>query len=231
MDATPPTSHVVIGAAQIDANLTLPSQAPALIVLVHGSGSSRNSPRNRQVARVLQTHGLGTLLIDLTGSGEAMPNERHFNVALLGERLVEVVDWIGSQPGLRGLPLGLFGAGTGAAVAVYAAAARADRIYAVVSRGGRPDLAARALPRVRAPTRLIVGSADTQVLMLNRWARKALGGNAELSVVPGATHLFEEAGAMDQVCVRTAVWFVECLRRHPWYAERRVVDGSVGVSA
>lgn len=231
MNRMPPTSHVVIGTCQIDGDLTLPSQARALVVFAHGSGSSRNSSRNRQVAHMLQAHGLCTLLIDLLGPDEAPQRDVLFNVQLLGERLVEVVDWIASQPGLKDLPLGLFGASTGAAAALYAAAARADRIYAVVSRGGRADLAARALPRVKAPTRLIVGSADTQVLTLNRWARKALGGNAELSVVPGATHLFEEPGAMDQVCVRTTEWFVECLRQHPWYAERKDVDGSTRASA
>ncbi|HEY9108903.1 MAG TPA: alpha/beta fold hydrolase [Roseateles sp.] len=212
MDIRNFTQPVLIGIHRAEGDLTLPPQARALIVFVHGSGSSRNSPRNRQVAQALQAHGLGTLLFDLLSPDEAASRSTVFNVPLLGERLVEVLDWANAQTSLHDLPVGLFGASTGAAAALYAAAARPDRIYAVVSRGGRPDLAAAVLPRVMAPTRLIVGGADPQVMTLNRWARKALGDNAELSVVPGASHLFEEPGALDQVSIRAAEWFLQCLR-------------------
>lgn len=208
----PATKRVLIGPRQLDGDLALPANARALIVFAHGSGSSRLSPRNRRVAAALQAHGLGTLLFDLLTAEEALDRTLVFNVELLGERLVEVLDWIDTRPGLAALHVGLFGASTGAAAAMFAAAARPHRVYAIVSRGGRPDLAARVLAHVTAPTRLIVGSTDTEVLVLNRRARRSLGGAAELCVVTGASHLFEEAGALEQVSAQAADWFLQALR-------------------
>ncbi|HEY9109317.1 MAG TPA: alpha/beta hydrolase [Roseateles sp.] len=239
MDTRKNTSRAVsVGLRCAEGELTLPSRRRVLVVFAHGSGSSCNSPQNRQVAEILQAHGMGTLLFDLVSTEESMKREIVFNIPLLGERLVEALDWTSSQPDLRDLPIGLFGASTGAAAALYAAAARPERVYAVVSRGGRPDLAAAVLPRVMAPTRLIVGSADPHVLTLNRWARKALGANAELSVVAGAGHLFEEPGALDQVGARAAEWFLECLRPghddgwpasfEPTHGDRHGIAPSVG---
>lgn len=206
------TRRVLIGPRQLDGDLALPAQARALIVFAHGSGSSRLSPRNQRVAAALRAQGLGTLLFDLLSPEEALDRDLVFAVELLGQRLVEVLDWIDARPGLAALPVGLFGASTGAAAAMFAAAARPQRVFAIVSRGGRPDLAARVLPQVKAPTRLIVGSTDVEVLALNRRARRSLGGAAELSVVTGASHLFEEAGALEQVSALAAEWFLQALR-------------------
>lgn len=215
MNRTFANSLVLIGPHQLVGDLALAPDARALVVFAHGSGSSRASPRNRLVAEALQRKGLGTLLFDLLRPAEAADRAMVFNVELLGQRLVEVLDWIDCRTALACLPIGLFGASTGAAAALIAAAARPARVYAVVSRGGRPDLAARVLSSVKAPTRLIVGAADAEVLECNRWARKALGGNAELSVVPGATHLFEEPGALEQVSLRASEWFLAQLGRAP----------------
>lgn len=209
--ATP--RRVLIGPHELDGDLALPPNARALVVFAHGSGSSRRSPRNQQVARALQRQSLGTLLFDLLGAEEAADRKRVFDIELLGRRLVEALDWIDGRPALKRLPLGLFGASTGAAAALVAAAARPGRIYAVVSRGGRPDLAGAALSEVKAPTRLIVGSADPEVLELNRWASKSFRASVELNVVPGAGHLFEEQGTLQQVSALAAEWFLECLPR------------------
>lgn len=216
MDApTTSTRPVSIGPHAPDGELALPPRATALVVFAHGSGSSRHSPRNQQVARTLQQQGLATLLFDLLAPDEAPDRRLTFDIELLGQRLVEALDWVDRTPALAQLPIGLFGASTGAAAALVAAAARPQRVYAVVSRGGRPDLAGAALPHVQAPTRLIVGAMDTEVLELNRRARRSLGGRAELCVVAGATHLFEEPGTLAEAAQLAADWFCACRPRAP----------------
>ncbi len=181
-----------------------------MVVFAHGSGSSRFSPRNRQVAVALNHAGLGTLLLDLLTEEEGQADRRtgryRFDIDLLSRRLVTAVDWLESNPAAP-RPVGLFGASTGAAAALVAAAERPDRVRAVVSRGGRPDLADPSLPDVRSPTLLVVGGADTEVLDLNRQALARLDCTKRLVVVPGATHLFEEPGALDRVAELAAEWF------------------------
>lgn len=204
-DAGGVASEVRIGL--LDGDLVLPSRARGLVLFAHGSGSSRFSPRNRNVARGLNEHRLGTLLFDLLQAHEARDRRRVFDIELLGERLVEAIDWAGRQPALAALPIGLFGASTGAAAALVAAARRPAEVAAVVSRGGRPDLAADRLPDVQAPTLLIVGGADREVLDLNRAAARRLRCPHRLEVVAGATHLFEEAGALEAVAALATSWF------------------------
>lgn len=203
------------GGARLLGDLTLPAEPRGLVVFAHGSGSSRMSPRNRAVAQALVDTGLATLLMDLlTGEEEAVDlRTRHlrFDVELLGRRVVATVDALGSEPGLGALPVGTFGASTGAAAALIAAADRPERVHAVVSRGGRPDLAGDALARVTAPTLLIVGERDPQVLRLNREAQALLAGESRLEVVPGATHLFEEPGALERVAALAREWFLRHL--------------------
>ncbi|MCZ4494637.1 MAG: hydrolase [Conexibacter sp.] len=203
------------GGARLLGDLTLPAEPRGLVVFAHGSGSSRMSPRNRAVAQALVDTGLATLLMDLlTGEEEAVDlRTRHlrFDVELLGRRVVATVDALGSEPGLGALPVGTFGASTGAAAALIAAADRPERVHAVVSRGGRPDLAGDALARVTAPTLLIVGERDPQVLRLNREAQALLAGESRLEVVPGATHLFEEPGALERVAALAREWFLRRL--------------------
>ena len=186
--------------------LTRPEDAASLVVFAHGSGSSRHSPRNRAVAAALADAGHATLLFDLLTAEEGRDRANVFDVARLGRRLVAVADWVATRPELADLPLVLFGASTGAAAALLAAADLGDRVAAVVSRGGRPDLAGDRLAEVTAPTRLVVGGADTQVLELNDQARRRLRCRVDLVVVPGATHLFEEPGALDQVVEATLDW-------------------------
>jgi dienelactone hydrolase len=185
--------------------------AEGLVLFAHGSGSSRHSPRNQAVARGLQDSGFATLLMDLLteeeGERDAVTAELRFAIDLLTGRLVGAVDWLAQHPATGRLPVGLFGASTGAAAALAACAARPDRVAAVVSRGGRPDLAGPALQRVRAPVLLIVGGADPEVLTLNQKAAQSLAGPVDLQVIPGATHLFEEPGALDQVTRLAADWF------------------------
>ena len=197
--------------AVLGGDLTLPPRALGLVLFAHGSGSSRKSPRNRSVAAALQRAGLGTLLFDLLTRQEeeedAVDRHLRFDIELLARRLVAATDWVRQRRELRRLPLGYFGASTGAAAALFAAVERPD-VRAVVSRGGRPDLAASVLARVRAPTLLIVGGADRDVLALNRAALRELGGPKRLEVVAGATHLFEEPGALEQVADLAAEWFV-----------------------
>jgi len=190
--------------------LTVPPNPIGVVIFAHGSGSSRFSPRNSFVARVLQQGGVATLLMDLLTEEEAGDRSRVFDIDLLTERLLEATRWVERQPWSRDLPIGYFGASTGAAAALKAAAREGSRIAAVVSRGGRPDLAADVLPRVKSPTLLIVGGDDHPVLELNRRAFRLLGGEAELSVVPGASHLFEEPGALEEVARLAREWF----RRH-----------------
>jgi dienelactone hydrolase len=197
---------------------------PAGIVLfAHGSGSSRLSPRNRFVAEVLQRAGLATLLFDLLTAEEERVDEmtRHlrFDIQLLAERLVATTDWVAAHPELRELPIGYFGASTGAAAALVAAARRPNRVAAVVSRGGRPDLARSVLAQVRAPTLLIVGGRDTPVIGMNEEAMvQMLYTRVQLTIVPGATHLFEERGALERVADLARDWFVRCLAQ----AENRI---------
>lgn len=197
--------------AELPGDLVLPRDSDALIVFAHGSGSSRRSGRNRQVAAALEGAGFGTLLFDLlTLREEAVDQhtaEFRFDIPLIGRRMTDVVDWLERAGETSGLEVGLFGASTGAAAALIAAAERPRRISAVVSRGGRPDLAVGVLDRVDAPTLLIVGERDTEVIRLNEMARSHLRAECEVEIVPGATHLFEEPGALDHVSVLATNWF------------------------
>jgi dienelactone hydrolase len=209
--------RVPAGPVTVEGNLGVPDGARGVVLFAHGSGSGRHSSRNRYVARALRDAGLGTLLIDLlTAEEEAV--DRHtahlrFDIGLLAERLVGATDWLASQPETANLAVGYFGASTGAAAALVAAAER-PAVAAVVSRGGRPDLAGDALPRVRAPTLLIVGGADVPVIGLNRQALDRLGSaDKQLVIVPGAGHLFEEPGALEEVARLAAEWFARHLRR------------------
>jgi pimeloyl-ACP methyl ester carboxylesterase len=193
-------------------NLVIPGEVRGLVLFVHGSGSSRFSRRNRFVAEELQAAGLATLLFDLLSEAEERIDRRdasyRFDIPLLARRTVTVIDQLAREASLVPLPLGLFGASTGAAAALIAAADRPERVAAVVSRGGRPDLADRALPAVECPTLLIVGGQDTEVLQLNREAAARLRAPHELTIVPGATHLFEEPGALEQVAALAGAWFL-----------------------
>ncbi|MEX2481872.1 MAG: alpha/beta family hydrolase [Gammaproteobacteria bacterium] len=198
---------VSVGPQALEGLLAVPAGALGLVIFAHGSGSSRLSSRNTRVAEHLQTHGLATLLFDLLHEDEARDRANVFDIALLGSRVEAAVAWAHGEPALAGLRLGLFGASTGAAAALMAAARRPTDVAAVVSRGGRPDLAAPHLAAVRAPTLLIVGGADTHVLALNRQAYADLRCEKRLDVVPGATHLFEEPGALGQVVDVATGWF------------------------
>lgn len=189
--------------------LSLPEPANGIVLFAHGSGSSRLSPRNTYVARALQAAGLATLLFDLLTVAEAADRARVFDIPLLADRLAQATDWVAAQEETASLAIGYFGASTGAAAALVAAASSERKIAAVVSRGGRPDLADAALARVRAPTLLIVGGADHVVLDLNRAALAQLTCEKRLCVVPGATHLFEEPGALDAVIELARDWFVD----------------------
>lgn len=206
------TEPVQLGSLALPGDLVIPPQATGLVMFVHGSGSGRQSPRNRWVAAALQQHHLATLLFDLLTEEEAQDPSLVFNIAVLGQRVLEAIHWTGHHPDLAHLRLGLFGASTGAAAALAAAAVRPDRVAAVVSRGGRPDLAMDCLPGVQAATLLIVGGLDTEVLALNRQALRQLNTPKRLEVVPGASHLFEEPGALGSVAVFAASWFEQYLR-------------------
>jgi dienelactone hydrolase len=206
---------VASAGAELAGLLTLPDPAVGLVLFAHGSGSSRFSRRNRYVAGVLVEAGLATLLFDLLTDAEeridALDRSIRFDIPLLSRRLIGAIDWAGQQPQLGGLPIGLFGASTGAAAALAAAAARPDPVAAVVSRGGRPDLAPEALPQVASPTLLIVGGEDRDVLRLNRQAAQHLHAAHALAVVPGATHLFEEPGTLEQAAHLARDWFLQKL--------------------
>ncbi len=191
--------------------LGVPETPIGLVVFAHGSGSSRLSPRNHQVARTLQASRIATLMFDLLTEGEDRTYANRFDIELLGRRLVQACQWAAAQPRMAPLPLGLFGASTGAAAALQAAAAAPETIRAVVSRGGRPDLAGAALPRVESPTLLIVGGDDTMVIQLNRQAQALMHARCELQIVPGASHLFEEPGTLEQAAELAADWFNKCL--------------------
>ena len=195
-----------LGSVRLGGHLTVPAEATGLVLFAHGSGSSRHSPRNRHVADMLHAAGLGTLLFDLLTDLEATDRARVFDIELLAERLHDATSWARAE--LPPLPIGYFGASTGAAAALVAAARPDATVAAVVSRGGRPDLARPHLSRVRAPTLLIVGGADTEVLELNRRAASELGCEHRLDIVPGATHLFEEPGTLDLAATLASGWFV-----------------------
>jgi dienelactone hydrolase len=203
--------------ARLDADLRVPANAAGLVVFAHGSGSSRLSSRNRQVAEALGEAGLATLLLDLLTreeeSVDQFTREYRFDIPRLGRRVVAAADWVVQQPELRTFRLGFFGASTGAAAALIAAAERPSVTAAVVSRGGRPDLAGDALPRVQAPTLLIVGGADEPVIELNEGAMRQMRGEVRMEIVPGATHLFEEAGALEEVSRLAASWFLRHFRK------------------
>jgi dienelactone hydrolase len=206
---------VPAGDATLEGALVVPADARGIVLFAHGSGSSRHSPRNVYVAEELQVGGLGTLLLDLlTSSEEAVDlatRELRFDIGLLAERLVAAIEWLSSQDATRDLPIGLFGASTGAAGALVAAARLPDRVGAVVSRGGRPDLAGADLPSVRAPTLLIVGGNDPIVIDLNRRAMERMTAPLQLEIVPRATHLFEEPGTLERVARLARDWFVRHL--------------------
>lgn len=206
-----PQHSVLVGAGALPGELIVPAGAGGLIVFAHGSGSSRASPRNRRVAESLQLRHLATLLFDLLREDEAQDRERVFDITLLADRLLQAIAWARSRAELAALPIGLFGASTGAAAALVAAAERPQQVGAVVLRGGRPDLAGAALGQVRAPTLLIVGAHDTEVLALNRDAMRQMLCEKRLEIVPRATHLFEEAGAMERVSALAGDWFVSRL--------------------
>lgn len=206
----PPMEHVTripIDGVQLEGVLALPARAQGLVVFAHGSGSSRLSPRNNFVARVLREAGIGTLLLDLLTEEEDTVYATRFDIELLTERLLLVTSWLRGQPQTQHLALGYFGASTGAAAALKAAASVGAGIAAVVSRGGRPDLAEQALAQVHAPTLLLVGGNDEMVLRLNRQALAQLPATKELVVIPGATHLFEEPGTLKEVARLATAWF------------------------
>lgn len=197
-----------VGGITLEGDLGVPSNSRGMVVFVHGSGSSRRSPRNRRVARALNEAGLGTLLFDLLTEDEELDRANVFDVELLADRLVAVTGWVRDRVG-SGQPCGYFGASTGAAAALLAAAGPGADIAAIVSRGGRPDLAGPRLHEVRAPTLLIVGGRDTVVLDLNRRALAELSSESRIEVIQGATHLFEEPGALDQVADLARDWFAD----------------------
>lgn len=208
---------VKAGSVSLEGNLTIPQGAKGIVLFAHGSGSSRHSPRNRYVASVLQAAGLATLLIDLLTAEEEIIDMRtrhlRFDIDLLAKRLVGATDWLQQNPSTENLRIGYFGASTGAAAALVAAAERPEVVSAIVSRGGRPDLAGAALPRVKAPTLLIVGGYDYPVIEMNQSALAQLRTEKQLVIVPRATHLFEEPGALEQVARLATQWFERYLNK------------------
>lgn len=203
--------NIALNGLNFEGNLAIPQRARGLVVFAHGSGSSRLSPRNNFVAEVLRKASLGTLLFDLLTEEEDEVYENRFDIPLLAERLTSVTHWIQEQPNIDDLSLGYFGASTGAAAALRAAADLGKEIYAVVSRGGRPDLAKDVLNKVKSPTLLIVGGDDEPVIELNQLAFELLNTEKKLEIVPGATHLFEEPGTLEKVATLAAEWFIKYL--------------------
>jgi len=207
------TIYVPAGDARLAGELMIPNDARGLVLFAHGSGSSRFSRRNQYVARVLERSGLATLLIDLLTPDEEKLDRRtahlRFDIPLLAKRLAAIVDWLKRQAHTAALPIGLFGASTGGGAALKAAAERPADIAAIVSRGGRPDLAGGVLPDVKAPTLLIVGGEDTRVIAMNRDAMPRMRGEVSLEIIPGATHLFEEPGTLERVAQLAANWFMQ----------------------
>lgn len=204
----PDAESVIIGPQRLAGLLNVPPRAKGLVIFAHGSGSGRLSPRNNYVAAGLQQVGLATLLLDLLTPAEERDRANVFDIPLLATRLVGATDWAEAQPATAGLPVGYFGASTGGGAALLAAARADGRIRAVVSRGGRPDLAGEALRAVRSPTLLIVGSLDGPVIEMNRDAYQLISAEKELLIVPGAGHLFEEPGTLDEVIRQAARWFL-----------------------
>jgi len=215
MDAVHQSQKIPAAGVVLEADIVIPEPARGVVLFAHGSGSSRHSPRNRYVAGELLSAGLATVLVDLLTPQEeqldARTGELRFDISLLSVRLIALVDVLAEQDATAGLGIGLFGASTGAAAALVTAAARPSAVQAVVSRGGRPDLAGEFLRLVRQPTRLIVGSRDVAVIELNREAIGRLSGEARLELIPGATHLFSEPGALEQVASLARDWFVRHL--------------------
>jgi putative phosphoribosyl transferase len=209
--ATTSEVRVAAGPDRLPGRFTVPDDCVGVVIFAHGTGSGRSSPRNRHVASMLNRAGLATLLLDLLTPDEALSRDCVFDIGLLAGRLAQARQWVGDQDDVAGLPVGYFGASTGAAAALSAAADLTPDVAAVVSRGGRPDLAWPLLGSVRAPTLLIVGGRDDVVLGLNQQAREQLGCESELAVIPGATHLFEEPGALDAVAELAREWFVRYL--------------------
>ncbi len=208
--------HIPVDGVTLEGALAVPVNATGLVLFVHGSGSSRFSPRNNFVAHELRNAGLGTLLIDLLTRVEDQDYERRFDIPLLTQRVVRVTAWLRAQPETIQLALGYFGASTGAAAALQAAAEAGNKVGTVVSRGGRPDLAGvKALAQVRCPVLLMVGGHDDVVIELNQQAYALLTCEKELSIVPGATHLFEEPGTLEQVAALASAWFVRYLGKAP----------------
>jgi dienelactone hydrolase len=203
--------RVLAGPVSVARHLTIPENPRGIVVFAHGSGSSRHSPRNRYVAEILNGAGLATLLFDLLTPNEERNRANVFDIELLASRLIDVTGWLATQPDVASLPVGYFGASTGAGAALAAAADPRVKVEAVVSRGGRPDLAVRSLAKVSAPTLLIVGGRDQAVLGLNRQAQAVIPGRCELMVVPGATHLFEEPGTLEVVAKLACDWFIDHL--------------------
>ncbi|MBY0563199.1 MAG: dienelactone hydrolase family protein [Hyphomonadaceae bacterium] len=206
-------SAVLIGPKALEGELSIPERASGLVIFAHGSGSSRFSPRNVQVAEALQRRGLATLLFDLLTQAESADRRNVFDIPLLAARVGDAIRWARADARTVALPIGLFGASTGAGAALVAAAAAPVDVRAVVSRGGRPDLAADALGQVRAATLLIIGGADVEVLALNRTAAARMTCDVKIEIVPGAGHLFEERGAMDRVIALAGDWFIVHLRQ------------------
>jgi dienelactone hydrolase len=219
LDAIHEAVRIPAAGVVLEGDVAWPQPARGLVLFAHGSGSSRHSPRNRYVAEQLQAAGLATVLVDLLTQEEeqidARTGELRFDIALLSVRLAALADWLCAQEHSNGLGIGLFGASTGAAAALVAAAARPGAVHAVVSRGGRPDLAGDFLRLVRQPTLLIVGQRDPQVIELNRMAMQQIAGETRLEIVPGATHLFEEPGALEEVARLARDWFVGHLTSVP----------------
>jgi putative phosphoribosyl transferase len=219
MDAPQPATARAVtipaGGAALAGDLSIPTEARGVVVFAHGSGSGRHSPRNRFVADTLRAGGLATLLMDLLTEAEEAEDVRtlalRFDIRLLARRLVTATDWLACQHDISALPVGYFGASTGAGAALVAAAERPDAVAAIVSRGGRPDLAGQSLGAVRAPTLLIVGGADVPVIEMNRDAMRQMRALTHLEIVPGATHLFEEPGALEQVATLARAWFAHYL--------------------
>lgn len=203
--------QIELATLSLPASIQVPGEARGLVIFAHGSGSSRSSPRNQFVAEILNRHGMATLLADLLTAFEDEQYKNRFNIALLSNRLVKITEWALGRPDLQYLPAGYFGASTGAAAALQAAALLDNNIKAVVSRGGRPDLAGHALAQVKAPTLLIVGSLDTPVIGLNQLSYKELRCRKKLEVVEGASHLFEEPGTLEKAAQLAAGWFEQHL--------------------
>jgi putative phosphoribosyl transferase len=206
--------HIPVGKAYIEGMLVLPNNAQGIVLFVHGSGSSRHSPRNNYVATVLHASGIGTLLMDLLTPEEDMDYQARFDIPLLTQRLLIATSWVRAEAVTKGLPIGYFGASTGAAAALQAAAAASvEDVRAVVSRGGRPDLAGQdSLSKVTCPTLLLVGGWDDVVIELNSEAYAYMRCEKELSIIPDATHLFEEPGTLEKVALQATAWFVHFLK-------------------